>query len=107
MSEILITQRDQGRTVKAEQGDVIVVSLEENLTTGYQWEVGAIDSSVLELLDSTYSPDAGTLLGRGGMRTLRLRAKAPGRAPIQLRLRRSWDPADVATAHLDVKIRVR
>ena len=107
MSDILITQDKQGSTFKAKQGDVIVIDLEENLTTGYQWELGPVHGPVLELLDSTYSSEPGTLLGRGGMRTVRLKAKSSGRAPIQLRLRRPWDAADVAIAQFEVKVRVR
>lgn len=107
MSEILITQPDRGSTVEANQGDVIVVHLEENLTTGYGWEIGVIDSSIIELLDSDYSETPGISMGRGGTRTFRFRAKSSGRGPIQLRLRRSWEPVDSAIEHFEVNIRVR
>ena len=103
MPDILITQDDQGRTFEANQGDLIVIRLEENPTTGYEWEM----SPVLELLDSDYSPDPGILMGRGGTRTLRFRAKSSGSEQIQLRLRRPWDPVDVAIEHFDVKIGVQ
>jgi predicted secreted protein len=39
MSDILITLDDQGRTFEANQGDLIVIRLAENMTTGYMWEL--------------------------------------------------------------------
>ena len=107
MPDILITQDDQGLTFEADQGDLIVIRLGENLTTGYQWGLEESRSSVLELLDSDYSPEPGMLMGRGGMRTLRFRAKSSGSQQIQLRLRRPWDPETVAVEDFDVTIKVK
>ncbi len=107
MSEILITQPDRGRTVEANQGDVIVIRLEENLTTGYEWKIGTINRSIFELLSSDYSSTSGTSMGRGGIRTVRLRAKSSGSEQIQLGLRRSWDSVDSAIERFEVNIKVQ
>jgi len=107
MSEILITLPDQGHTVEVSKGDVIIIRLEENITTGYGWEIGMIDSSIIELLDSNYTPTPVTGVGGGGMRTFRFRAKSSGREHIQLRLRRSWDPADAAIERFEVTVQVQ
>ena len=109
MSEILITQSDQGRTVAAKQGDVIVIRLDENLTTGYAWEIGMIESSMFELLDSDYSqtPTPGAIIGGGGTRTFRFRVKSSGSGQIQLGLRRSWESVDSAIEHFEANIRVQ
>lgn len=106
MSEIIITPSDQGRTFEANQGELIVIRLEENPTTGYQWEVGAVDSQIIEFLDSHYSTTPGTGIGGGGTRAFRFRAKLSGRGQIQLRLRRSWEPVDAAIECFEVNIRV-
>jgi inhibitor of cysteine peptidase len=108
MSKILtITQSEQGKTFEANQGELIVICLKENLMTAYQWEVGTVDSQIIEFLDSEYSTTTGTGVGGGGVRTFRFRAKSPGRVQIQLRLRRSWEPVDAAIASFAVNIRVR
>ncbi len=108
MSEILITPLDHGSTCVANQGDVILIRLEENITTGYQWDIAMIDSSMFELLDSDYSSSQGEgLLGSPGTRTFRFRAKSPGSERIQLRLRRSWEPIDAAVEHFEVNIQVK
>lgn len=102
MAEIVIAQDDQGRTFEADRGDLIVIRLEENPTTGYEWEM-----PVLEFLDSGFSSEPGKLMGRGGTRTLRFRARSSGSQQIRLRLRRSWEPVDVAAQHFEVNIQVR
>ena len=107
MSEIVITQRDQGRIIEAHQGDVIVFRLEENLTTGYGWELGTIEGSTLELIDSTYIESPGIVMGRGGMRVLRFMARSPGNQEIRLRLRRPWESLEKALKRLAVMIQVR
>lgn len=108
MSEILITLLDHGSTCMANQGDVILIRLEENITTGYQWNIGTIDSSTVELLDSEYTSKQGEgLLGSPGTRTFRFRAKSSGSVPIRLRLRRSWDPVDTAIEHFEVTVQVQ
>jgi predicted secreted protein len=107
MSEIVITRHNQGNIFEAQLDDVIVFRLEENLTTGYGWEVESIDNSMVELIESTYTEAPGMLLGRGGMRVLRFVVRSPGSQDIRLRLRRPWDPPDKALEHLEVTIRVR
>jgi inhibitor of cysteine peptidase len=107
MAEIVITAQDQGGTLEADPGDVVVIRLEENMTTGYGWEVGAMDSSLVELLDSEYAEAPGIALGRGGTRTLRFRTRSSGSERIQLRLQRPWESEDAAVEHFEVTIRVR
>jgi predicted secreted protein len=107
MSEIVVTQQDQGRIFDAQQDDVIVFRLEENLATGYGWEVEPLEGFVVELIESTYVEAPGMAIGRGGMRVLRFVAKSTGTQEIHLRLRRSWDPPDRALEQLEVTIRVR
>jgi inhibitor of cysteine peptidase len=107
MSEILITPSDKGRMFEASQGDVIVIRLDENITTGYGWEISAIDGPFVELSPSVYSEAPGTLMGRGGTRTFRFKAKSPGGGQIQLRLRQPWETEDVVAERFAVNIRVR
>ncbi len=107
MSEIFVTRHDNGRIIEAHPGDVIMFRLEENLTTGYGWEVETVEGSMVELIESTYVEAPGKALGRGGTRVLRFVAKSPGSQEVRLRLRRPWDPPDGALEHLDMKIRVQ
>ena len=107
MSEIVIIPSDQGRTFEASRGELIVIRLEENPTTGYRWEVGKVDGQIVELLDSNYSPSSGAGIGGGGTRTFRFRAKSSGSGQIQLRLRRSWEPVESAIERFEVNVRIQ
>ena len=106
MAEIVVTQSDPGKTVDARPGDVIVVSIAENLTTGYGWEVTCGEGAVLALKASSYSEPAGTAMGRGGTRLLRFAALAPGSQEIRLHLRRPWDPPGKAIGQFGITVRV-
>ena len=107
MSEIVITRNDQGSIVETNRDDVIIFRLEENISTGYGWEPEAVDSSVLELIESTYTEAPGMAMGRSGTRILHFVARSPGSQDIHLRLRRPWDPPGRALDHLEVTIHVR
>ncbi len=107
MSEIIITEYDQGKIIPVHEGNIIVFHLEENLTTGYEWELEPMQGLILELLDSIYIQSPGIALGRGGMRVMRFLAKSSGNQQIRLKLRRSWDSPDKVLKRLDVTIKVR
>ena len=107
MSENIVVSSDQGRTIEVNQGAMIEIRLEEKPTTGYQWEVGEIDSKIVEFIDSSYLLPSRTAIGAGGTRTFRFRARFSGCGQIQLRLRRSWDPIDIAIEEFKVYILVQ
>jgi inhibitor of cysteine peptidase len=69
MAETVILQIDREKTFQVSQDDVVLIRLEENPTTGYRWEVDAVDDRVVELQDSHYSMATGTGIGGGGVRT--------------------------------------
>jgi inhibitor of cysteine peptidase len=106
MPEIQLTMSDRGRLIAVKPGDTLVISLDENLTTGYEWELAPISSQIVELIDSRYLQKTRAALGGGGTREIRFRAKAPGQAPIQLQLRRSWEPANAAVDRFDVDVQI-
>ena len=107
MSKIIITLSDQGKTFETNQSDLIVICLEENPSTGYQWHLGTVNSKIIEFLDSDYSPTPGAAVGGGGKLTFRFRAKSPGIGKIQLKLQRSWESVDAAMESFEVNIRVK
>ena len=107
MSKIEIAQSDRGQTFKISQGDVILIRLEENPSTGYQWIVNAVDESVLELQASDYSRAPVTKLGAaGGVRTFTFKAISPGIEQLQLKLRRQWEPEDATIEHFEVTLQI-
>jgi len=107
MSEIVIVQSDQGSEFQVHPGDLIVVRLPENPTTGYRWELDVADDRIIALQDSDYSTASSAGIGGGGMRTFSLEAHRPGTVRVRLRLRREWEPEEAAVDCFEVTIRVR
>lgn len=106
MSEIVVTQNDRGRAIDVQPGDVIVICMTENLTTGYGWEIESGEGAALALEESNYVEDAGKAMGRDGMRVLRFVALAQGSQEVRLQMRRPWDPPDKAIEQFSFTIRV-
>ncbi len=107
MVEIVITQDDQGKSFAVQQGNIILIRLAENPTTGYQWEGDAVDEQIIMLQGSDFSMGSETGIGGGGTKTFSFKALSPGLAQVQLKLRREWEPEDAAIDRFEVTIRVQ
>ena len=91
MSPTRLSEQDSGKTVELHAGDKLEVSLKGNPTTGYQWEMAAVDAAILKLVgEPEFNPDSGAL-GAGGKVTLRLIAVAVGQTTLQLIYHRSFE----------------
>lgn len=107
MSEIIIKKKDNGKVIKVTHDDVIVICLEENISTGYSWQAGDIDRAIIELLEKSYTqPNEDRKVGGSGTRTFRLKAKLPGNVKIHLRLRRPWEADDKAIENFELNLTV-
>ena len=91
MGQTTLTNADAGRTVAANVGDSVVLSLDENPTTGYLWKIEEIDSTVLELTGDDYESGGGAI-GGGGKRKLSFKAIQAGTSPMRLKCVRQWEP---------------
>lgn len=103
---MLLTEENDNTTVTARIGDTIEVSLSENPSTGYRWEVAALDSSVVSAGESRFSPPAGGI-GAGGTRHMAFRVRDAGVGRVELVLRRSWEPVDAAIQRWSVTVEAR
>jgi inhibitor of cysteine peptidase len=83
---IVIGKAAKGKTVRIERGDVLVVRLAGNPTTGYQWKVTQVDRRVLKPLGFRYELPPGTPPPPGAGGTYFFRFKAVGTGSTQLRL---------------------
>lgn len=96
MSTIVLTDSDGDRSIEAHPGDEIVVRLPENPTTGFRWQVDQ-EGGILDQVGDGYieaepvPPDAEPVFGRGSLRELRFRARAPGVARLELKNLRAWE----------------
>ena len=98
--EFKLTEADNGRKLEVHPGDVIRITLESNITTGYSWEnADKVDKDILALDTNDYvsDPNPEELDGVGGNTVIVYRALKPGKAKIDLVYLQSWEPSEFDT----------
>lgn len=88
--------------ITASVGDSIVIELEGNPTTGYEWKLH-FDSDKLKLLDQQYKVGGGSI-GAGGVQRFKIEALKPGQTTIRAVYKRAWeaDPLEEHTFRVKV-----
>ena len=106
MSQVTLTQADNGKSVQVKPGDLIVIHIDENPTTGYRWAIDQVDSQVMSLVNSEYAQSPGTGIGGGGQRTFTFKAERAGHSPIRLKLWRDFQGDNSIIQRFDLTIQV-
>lgn len=108
---------DDGRRVAARVGDEVVVTLEENATTGYRW-VATGAGEVLTVVADGYAtspsepvPEPGAtpaepVVGQGGNREFRFAATSRGTVALVLTLKHEWEDDSTGIARWTVSVDV-
>lgn len=91
MATVTLGSEQHGQSVPASVGDVVVVRLPENPTTGFRWQVDRLDEGTVEQVEDTYDGGPSAAVGGGGTRALAFRVKAPAPTVIELEYRRPWE----------------
>jgi inhibitor of cysteine peptidase len=93
--EVHVDENGADSQVELEQGQILVVTLESNPTTGYRWEQAKNQESILEQMgEAEFKPsDTGEppLVGAGGWEIFRFKAISAGQMTLQLVYHRSWE----------------
>ena len=93
--EVHVDENDAGSQVELEQGQILVVTLESNPTTGYRWEQAENQESILQQMgEAEFKPsETGEppLVGAGGWEIFRFKAISAGQMTLQLVYHRSWE----------------
>ncbi len=89
--EIRLTEEDHGRLAELDQDQTLVISLESNPSTGYSWQVEAINENVLKLVGETEFEQTSPLLGAPEKQILRFRPTGGGQSDLKLAYRRPWE----------------
>jgi C1A family cysteine protease/predicted secreted protein len=91
--EIHVTESQTGQPVNI-NGEVLVIHLTSNPSTGYGWQVQGLDPRVLRLVDDTeWVPDTPGRLGGSGTQVLRFAGVGKGNSPLNLVNVRPWEAA--------------
>jgi inhibitor of cysteine peptidase len=84
-----LTADDSEQAIDVTTGEEIVVTLEENPTTGYQWIVDELVGH-LTTISSEFAAPGSERAGAGGHRAIVLRATDSGPAELRVRYARRW-----------------
>ena len=94
-NEFKLKEKDNGKTIEVHTGDIIRITLESNITTGYDWEnADKVDKDILKLDRNDYvsDPNPEELDGVGGKTVIVYRALKQGKAKIDLSYMQAWEP---------------
>jgi predicted outer membrane repeat protein len=103
-----VNDSDNGREITLEQGQILIVTLESNPTTGYSWEVVESPDLILEQIGKAeykWSEQRDSpIVGAGGWEVYRFKAVIPGSETLELVYRRPWetDTEPAKTFSIDV-----
>ena len=69
-----VNEAQNGGSIELQSGDTLVIKLEGNPTTGYQWEMLPNADGIVELQGEPAYKSTGSLVGSGGMYKFTLKA---------------------------------
>ena len=82
---------ESGTTVDAAVGDTVVVTLEANATTGYEWQFKAGDTFVIDHSEYVPSPAPSNMVGTGGQQVVKLKVTKAGSSDLLGYYVRPWE----------------
>ncbi|UIE36792.1 protease inhibitor I42 family protein [Leptodesmis sichuanensis] len=106
MSDITLTNADNGKTLTLKPGQTLTLRLPENPTTGYRWSISSLNAQVLQLIDDRFESSSAAAIGGGGQRVLTFQAQQPGQISLSLNNRREWQDAASPLESFTVMIQV-
>lgn len=97
---------DDGATVTIKKGEALRVTLPENPSTGYSWDLSLSDG--LYLVNDQYVPDETGIrrVGAGGVHTWDIRATGIGSQQITAVYRRPWEVGVAPEKTFTLNVRV-
>ena len=107
MNEIRVTAEDAGSQLELAQGQILVVSLESNPTTGYRWEVSGSTEPALRQVGEAEFEARSDLIGAPGVETFRFEAAGAGEMTLTLAYHRPWEEGIEPLETFSVQVAVR
>lgn len=86
-----IDKDSNGKTIQLKNSEFLLIKLDQNASTGYQWLVDKIEPAKLANAGTDYSYDQNLPPGSGGLQLLCFKAVSVGTATLRLIYRRPWE----------------
>jgi len=106
-SKISIGTGDAGKTITLHPGDTLVVTLDGNITTGYNWLMQPMDPAILkQVSEPAYTPESNQA-GAPGKIVLTFQAVKTGQANLVLNYMRSFEKNTTPLSTFEVTVVVK
>ena len=109
--DVNLSAKDGGSQVQVDVGQVLVLTLESNPTTGYSWEVVEAEDSVLRQSGEPEFEAASELdpplVGAGGVEVFRFEAVGTGETQLELVYHRPWEEGVEPLETFSVQVIIR
>jgi inhibitor of cysteine peptidase len=100
-------QQDNGRVIDARVNDLVIISLAENPTTGFMWDVQTTDGLTLKSNEFKRPFSYPPKMGAGGVRTWNYVITGAGTQEFSATYHPAWMPAEEDDQHYDLIFDVR
>ena len=106
---VTLHEADNGGQVVLYKGQVLVVDLESNASTGYRWELAEVDDAVLEQTGHEYQAGWFAVLspGAGGKDVWRFLARSSGSTTLTLEYKPGYKESAEPAGIFSVQVVVR
>jgi inhibitor of cysteine peptidase len=105
MSEITLSNADNGKTLTLKPGQTLTLQLTENPTTGYRWSIAPFNDQLLKLTDDRFDLPNSSAMGSGGKRVFTFQATRSGQINLNLNQKREWEDSAVESFNLTIEVR--
>lgn len=101
-----ISEKDNNKSYALKRGDLIKLSLEENPTTGYKWQIVNIDKNILTITNDKYQIQSEGI-GGGGIRNIEFKALQKGDTKIELKNFKIWEGEGESINEFEINLKVK
>jgi len=106
MSEVTLSKVNNGQVVTLKRGQILILHLDENPTTGYRWSKPTLDTQVLQLKNDNFNLPSNAGMGGSGQHAFTFQANNPGQVKLQLKNLREWAGEQSTIERFEVTVRV-
>ena len=102
----LLSEKDDGQTVKIPVGDTVRIHLSENASTGFRWAIDHYDEASIQALSSEPRHDRQAPVGAPGETVFDFKARQAGKGQIVLKHWRHWEGESSVSSRYKVTLDV-
>jgi len=103
-TEVRLSAKDDGRQIELNEGQLLLVGLEGNPSTGYMWEVEEGSEEIIRQVGEIEFHPESDLLGAPGKQILRFQAVGPGQTTLKLVYHRPWEKGVEPAKTFSIKV---